>query len=251
MSEDEHSSLVPRHVAVVMDGNGRWAKKRFLPRSAGHRAGVNATRAIVENCANLGVEALTVFAFSSENWSRPQKEVDALMSIFVSTLKSEMLKLREQNVRVKFIGNRVAFPDKLQTVINETENQTSHNTGLDLTIAANYGGRWDIVEACKLISQKLSAGELSLSEINESLLSEQVCLSDLPPIDLFIRTGGESRISNFLLWQIAYAELYFTDTLWPDFNLTSLEKAIAWYGTRQRRFGKTSEQVEGKKAASE
>lgn len=252
MSESDPSSLVPRHIAVVMDGNGRWAKKRFLPRTAGHRAGVSATRAIVENCDKHGVEALTVFAFSSENWSRPQKEVDNLMSIFVSTLKSEMMKLKEQNVRVKFIGDRSAFAEKLQKVINETEAQTEANTGLALTIAANYGGRWDIVEVCKNISKKVSAGELSVDDIDENLMSSELSLSELPEIDLFIRTGGESRISNFLMWQLAYTELYFTDTLWPDFNEASLIQAIEWYGTRQRRFGKISAQVQGnKKAAAE
>ena len=249
MSESDHSSPIPRHIAVVMDGNGRWAKKRFLPRAAGHRAGVSATRAIVENCDEYGVKALTVFAFSSENWNRPEKEVSSLMSLFTSTLKSEMKRLKEQNVCVKFIGNRFAFPEKLQLVINETEEQTANNTGLALTIAANYGGRWDVVEACKSISQKVSSGELSIDDIDESLISQQVSLAELPEIDLFIRTGDERRISNFLLWQLAYTELYFTDTLWPDFNMASLVKAIDWYGTRQRRFGKIAEQVNDKKAA--
>ena len=250
MSESDHSPIIPKHVAVVMDGNGRWAKKRFLPRSAGHRAGVSATRAIVENCDQQGIEALTVFAFSSENWSRPKKEVDALMSIFISTLKSEMLKLKKQNVRVKFIGDRTAFPDELQSVINETEKQTEANTGLALTIAANYGGRWDMTDACKRIAQQVSSGDLSVDDIDESLISGELSLSGLPEIDLFIRTGGESRISNFLLWQIAYTELYFTDTLWPDFNKKSLEEAVEWYGTRQRRFGKTPAQINNKKVVT-
>ena len=250
MSESDHSPLVPKHVAVVMDGNGRWAKKRFLPRTAGHRAGVNATRSIVENCDQQGIKALTVFAFSSENWSRPKKEVDALMSIFISTLKSEMDKLKKQNVCVKFIGDRTAFPDALQAVINETEIKTADNTGLALTIAANYGGRWDMVEACKRMAKKVSSGEISAEDINESLMSEEMSLVGLPDIDLFIRTGGDSRISNFLLWQLAYTELYFTETLWPDFNAASLEEAIAWYGTRQRRFGKTPDQIENNKVVS-
>jgi len=250
MSESDHSPIIPGHVAVVMDGNGRWAKKRFLPRSAGHHAGVSATRAIVENCDQLGIKALTIFAFSSENWKRPKKEVDSLMSIFISTLRNEMQKLKKQNVCVKFIGERTAFPKELQSVINETEIQTADNTGLDLTIAANYGGRWDIAEACKSIAKKVSSGELSVDDIDESLMSEQTCLSDLPEIDLFIRTGGERRISNFLLWQMAYTELYFTETLWPDFNAASLDDAVAWYGTRQRRFGKTPDQVKNKKAAA-
>jgi undecaprenyl diphosphate synthase len=243
MSASDHSSTTPRHIAVVMDGNGRWAKKRFLPRAAGHRAGVNATRLLVENCAAHGVEALTVFAFSSENWKRPKNEVDTLMSIFISTLKSEMNKLKKQNVRVKFIGDRHSFSDELQAVMSETEAQTAENTSLNLTIAANYGGRWDITQACKRIANKVSAGELSIDDINEALVSEEVSLADLSEIDLFIRTGGERRISNFVMWQLAYTELYFTDTLWPDFNDATLNEAIAWYGTRQRRFGKTSAQV--------
>ncbi len=243
MSVSDHSSTTPRHIAVVMDGNGRWAKKRFLPRAAGHRAGVNATRLIVENCADHGVEALTVFAFSSENWKRPKNEVDSLMSIFISTLRSEMNKLKKQNVHVKFIGDRDSFSDELQAVMNETETQTAENTGLNLTIAANYGGRWDITQACKRIANKVSAGELSVDDIDESLMSEEVSLTDLPEVDLFIRTGGERRISNFLMWQLAYTELYFTDTLWPDFNAATLNEAIVWYGTRQRRFGKTSAQL--------
>ncbi|MDT8451754.1 MAG: isoprenyl transferase [Gammaproteobacteria bacterium] len=243
MSASDHSSTIPRHIAVVMDGNGRWAKKRFLPRAAGHRAGVNATRLIVENCADHGVKALTVFAFSSENWKRPKSEVDSLMSIFISTLKSEMNKLKKKNVRVKFIGDRCSFSDELQTVMSETEAQTAENTGLNLTIAANYGGRWDITQACKRIANRVSVGELSVDDIDESLMSEEVSLADLPEVDLFIRTGGERRISNFLMWQLAYTELYFSDTLWPDFNGETLNEAIAWYGTRQRRFGKTSAQV--------
>ena len=173
MSESDHSPMIPQHVAVVMDGNGRWAKKRFLPRTAGHRAGVSATQAIVENCAKRGIKALTVFAFSSENWNRPKKEVDALMSIFISTLKGEMEKLNKQNVRVSFIGDRTEFIDELQAVINETEQVTSKNTGLALTIAANYGGRWDVAEACKRIAKKVSSGELSVDEIDEFVLDKE------------------------------------------------------------------------------
>ena len=250
MSESDHSPLIPKHVAVVMDGNGRWAKKRFLPRTAGHRAGVNATRSIVENCDQLGIKALTIFAFSSENWKRPKKEVDALMSIFISTLKSEMNKLKKQNVCVKFIGDRTAFSEKLQAVINETEVMTADNSGLALTIAANYGGQWDITEACKNIAKKIASGEISADDINETMVSEEISLADLPDVDLFIRTGGESRISNFILWQMAYTELYFTETLWPDFDNASLEKAIDWYGTRQRRFGETPDQVKSNKVVN-
>lgn len=250
MSESDQPSIIPQHVAVVMDGNGRWAKKRFLPRAAGHRAGVNATRAIVENCDQLGVKALTIFAFSSENWKRPKKEVDALMSIFISTIKKEMDKLNKQNVCVKFIGDSSAFPDELQVVIKEIEIKTINNTGLSLTIAANYGGRWDVVDACKRMFEKVTSGELSIEDINESMMSQEISLSGMPDVDLLIRTGGESRISNFLLWQLAYTELYFTETLWPDFDLASLNKAIEWYGTRQRRFGETPDQIKNKKAVN-
>ena len=250
MSESDHTPLIPEHVAVVMDGNGRWAKKRFLPRSAGHRAGVNATRSIVENCHQLGIKALTIFAFSSENWKRPKKEVDALMSIFISTLKSEMNKLKKQNVCVKFIGERTEFSEDLQAVINETEVMTADNTGLALTIAANYGGQWDITEACKKVAKKLASGEISVDDIDENMISEEISLADLSDVDLFIRTGGESRISNFILWQLAYTELYFTDTLWPDFDKESLENAIAWYATRQRRFGETPDQVESNRVVA-
>lgn len=250
MNENEEAASIPKHIAVIMDGNGRWAKKRFLPRSAGHRAGVSATRSIVENCVHQGVEALTVFAFSSENWNRPKKEVDALMAIFISSLKSEVTKLKAQNVCVKFIGDNTSFSDELQSVISETEIQTANNTGLILTIAANYGGRWDITKACKLVAEKVSSGILSVDDVDESLMSEEMCLSRLPEIDLLIRTGGESRVSNFTLWQLAYTELYFTEILWPDFNAASLQDAISWYGKRQRRFGKTPAQVLDKKVAT-
>lgn len=237
-------SSVPKHIAVVMDGNGRWAKKRFLPRTAGHKAGVKATRTLVENCARHGVEALTIFAFSSENWSRPEKEVSSLMSLFVTTLDSEVKRLNQKNVRIRFIGDRERFSKKLQDSIAGSEALTSNNTGLNLNIAANYGGRWDIVNTCKKIANKVLSGEISENDITENLFSNEINPDKLPDPDLLIRTGGESRISNFLIWHLAYTELYFSDVLWPDFNSQELEKSLEWFSTRQRRFGKTSKQIQ-------
>lgn len=223
-----------------MDGNGRWAKQRFMPRTAGHKAGVNATRQLVENCAQQGIPILTIFAFSSENWNRPEQEVDSLMSLFVSTLAGEIKKLHQQNVRVRFIGERSRFSEKLQAGINEAEALTRNNEGLQLNIAANYGGRWDIVNAVK----QLLANAPAETDLSEQSVAAHLQIAELPDVDLFIRTGGEQRISNFLIWQSAYAELYFTDTLWPDFDATSLQHALDWYATRERRFGKTSQQLD-------
>jgi undecaprenyl diphosphate synthase len=227
-----------------MDGNGRWAKQRHLPRAAGHKAGVNATRKLVGNCAKRGIEVLTIFAFSSENWNRPEAEVSALMSLFVTTIASEVKKLHEQNIRVCFIGEREQFSEKLQQSINASEVLTQDNTGLVLNIAANYGGRWDILNACHQLLKDVQQGSMNVSDINEQLFQRYTCLHELPDPDLFIRTGGEQRISNFLIWQLAYSELYFTDALWPDFSDAELDAAIAWYCGRQRRYGKTGEQVE-------
>jgi undecaprenyl diphosphate synthase len=238
-----NDQTLPQHVAVVMDGNGRWAKKRFLPRTAGHKAGVRATRRLVELCAIKGIGALTLFAFSSENWSRPDQEVSSLMSLFVSTLKSEINKLHEQGVRICFIGDRARFSENLQASIAAAEEKTAANTRLRLNIAANYGGRWDIVNAVRSLSRKLAAGDISGEQVTEQAFTRELCLVDQPEPDLFIRTGGEQRISNFLLWQIAYTELFFTDTLWPEFNDAAFDEALDWYATRQRRFGKTGDQV--------
>ena len=245
MSESSNSagSMLPRHVAVVMDGNGRWANKRHLPRAAGHKAGVNATRKIVENCAKKGIEALTIFAFSSENWSRPKAEVSSLMSLFVTTITAEVKKLNKKNVRVCFIGDRTRFSVKLQESIVESERLTSGNTGLQLNIAANYGGRWDIVNACRQLVAAVEDGSVALEDIDEQLFDSSVCLSEIPAPDLFVRTGGEQRISNFLIWQLAYSELYFVDTLWPDFSDEDFEASLDWYASRQRRFGKTGQQL--------
>jgi len=242
-TQQNNKPALPQHVAVVMDGNGRWAKKRFLPRTAGHRAGVKATRRLVELCAIKGIGALTLFAFSSENWSRPDQEVSSLMSLFVSTLNSEINKLHEQGVRICFIGDRTRFSENLQTSIAAAEEKTAANTRLKLNIAANYGGRWDIVNAVRSLSRKLADGDISGEQITEQAFTRELCLVDQPEPDLFIRTGGEQRISNFLLWQIAYTELFFTDTLWPEFNDAAFDEALDWYATRQRRFGKTGEQV--------
>lgn len=245
--QTDNDTILPQHVAVVMDGNGRWAKKRFLPRTAGHKAGVKATRRIVELCAHKRIGALTLFAFSSENWSRPDQEVSSLMSLFVSTLNSEIDKLHERGVCIRFIGDRTRFSKNLQASISGAEKKTENNFGLKLNIAANYGGRWDIVNASRRLAQKLGSGELTEDQINEQTFARELSLSGLREPDLFIRTGGEQRISNFLLWQVAYTELFFTDTLWPDFDDAAFDQALEWYSTRQRRFGKTGEQVENKK----
>jgi undecaprenyl diphosphate synthase len=248
---DTDTTVLPRHIAVVMDGNGRWANKRHLPRAAGHKAGVNATRKIVENCAKNGIEALTIFAFSSENWNRPQSEVSNLMSLFVTTISAEVKKLYKKNVCVKFIGDRYRFSDKLLSSIHESEALTANNTGLRLNIAANYGGRWDIVNACKLLAGDIQKKAIDIDDIDESMLDSFMCLSDIAAPDLFIRTGGEQRISNFLIWQLAYSELYFVDTLWPDFSDEDFSAALNWYAGRQRRFGKTGDQVVNQQTAGE
>jgi len=248
IKQKENKKMLPQHVAVVMDGNGRWAKKRFLPRTAGHKAGVKATRRLVELCSIKGIGALTLFAFSSENWNRPDQEVSSLMSLFLSTLNSELNKLHEQGVRIRFIGDRARFSENLQASIAAAEKKTEANTQLKLNIAANYGGRWDIVNAVRKVSRKLADGDISEGQITEDTFTRELCLVDLPEPDLFIRTGGEQRISNFLLWQIAYTELFFTDTLWPEFNDAAFDEALEWYATRQRRFGKTGDQLQGRQA---
>ncbi len=240
---------MPRHIAVVMDGNGRWANKRHLPRAAGHKAGVGSTRKIVEHCAKKNIEALTIFAFSSENWNRPKSEVSALMALFISTITAEVKKLHKKNVCVKFIGDRTRFSEKLQNSINEAEVLTSDNSGLHLNIAANYGGRWDVVNACRKIAEQVKNNKTSIQDIDETMFDSFISLSELPAPDLFIRTGGEQRISNFLIWQLAYSELYFVDTLWPDFAEDDLDAALTWYAGRQRRFGKTGQQLMEEKVA--
>ncbi|WP_455208951.1 isoprenyl transferase [Kaarinaea lacus] len=240
---------LPRHIAIIMDGNGRWAKNRRMPRFAGHKAGVEAVRGVVESCAKKGVKILTLFAFSSENWRRPAKEVGLLMDLLHTALGREVKRLKENNVRLRFIGDRSAFSEKLQTRLYEGEHETKHNTGLTLVVAVNYGGMWDIAHAARLIASRVKDGQINVQDIDEELFATYLSLNDLPDPDLFIRTGGEMRISNFLLWQLAYAELYFTDTLWPDFNEKTLDEALASFARRQRRFGRTSEQVEQEESA--
>ncbi|MGR9101407.1 MAG: polyprenyl diphosphate synthase, partial [Gammaproteobacteria bacterium] len=212
----------PRHVAIIMDGNGRWAQKRHLPRTAGHQAGVGAVRKTVEYCSKRGIEVLTLFAFSSENWRRPESEVSILMELFIATLQREIGKLNQNNVSLRFIGDRSAFSRELQLKILEGEELTRCNKGLSLVIAANYGGRWDMGQAARKAAEKVAAGEMSPMDINEDVIGSFLSTADLPEPDLFIRTGGEQRISNFLLWQLAYTEFYFTPTLWPDFDELAL-----------------------------
>jgi undecaprenyl diphosphate synthase len=239
--DSEHKN--PRHIAIIMDGNGRWAQKRFMPRAVGHQAGVKAVRKIVEYCAGHNIEVLTLFAFSSENWRRPEAEVSLLMTLFMATLQREINKLDRNNIRLRFIGDRSAFSDKLQQKMAEGEAQTKNNKALTLVVAANYGGHWDMCQAFLQVQKKMALGELKIEDINEQLINQYLSTAGLPEPDLFIRTGGEQRVSNFMLWQLAYAELYFTATLWPDFDQNSLEDAIKSFRSRQRRFGHTSEQV--------
>ncbi|MBL4763426.1 MAG: di-trans,poly-cis-decaprenylcistransferase, partial [Gammaproteobacteria bacterium] len=226
-----------------MDGNGRWAKKRFLPRNLGHMAGVKATKKAVAFATRHGIKALTLFAFSSENWNRPKAEVEKLMSLFVSTLREQADDLNKNGVRLRFIGNIIGFSDKLQNAIREVETLTAENTGLQLMIAANYGGRWDLADAAKKIAADVVAGKVDIDQVDAAIFAKYVALSELPEPDLFIRTGGEKRISNFLLWQIAYTELYFTDVLWPDFGDAAFVQALESFALRRRRFGKTDEQI--------
>lgn len=235
---------LPRHIAIIMDGNGRWAKQRSLPRTVGHRAGAGAVRKTVEQCLAKGIEALTLFAFSSENWRRPPQEVSLLMELFLASLERETRKLHERGVRLRVIGDRSAFAPGLQASIAASEELTKANRRLDLVIAANYGGRWDILQAARLLAEQAERGELRAAEIDAQRFEAHLALADLPEPDLFIRTGGERRISNFLLWQLAYTELYFTPVLWPDFDEAALHEALLDYAGRQRRFGYTGEQVE-------
>ena len=233
----------PNHIAIIMDGNGRWANKRGLPRVAGHRSGVKALRNIVEYASDAGIKALTVYAFSSENWQRPKQEVSLLMELFMTTLKQEINELKRNNVQLKFIGNTAEFPRRLQDYIHQAETNTAQNTGLQFNIAANYGGQWDITQAARQLAKQVAAGKLDADDIDEQKLDALMALHDQPKPDLFIRTGGEKRISNYLLWQLAYTEMYFTDCLWPDFSISEFEIALDWYAGRERRYGRISEQL--------
>lgn len=235
---------VPRHVAIIMDGNGRWATRRHLPRVAGHKRGVDSVRATVEGCARRGVEFLSLFAFSSENWRRPAEEVSLLMRLFLSALEREVLQLDKNQVRLRVVGDLSALEPRLREAIAHGEARTASNPGMTLTIAANYGGRWDILQAAqKLLHAKLAVSSTGGPLISEESFEKHLALSFAPDPDLFIRTGGEQRVSNFMLWQLAYTELYFTETYWPDFDDQALELAMAAFRNRERRFGRTSAQI--------
>lgn len=235
------TTSLPRHIAIVMDGNGRWAEAKGLPRVAGHKAGVNSVRAIVKACGHKNIEVLTLFAFSTENWQRPLAEVRFLMDLLLGVLTKEIQELHASNVQLRIIGDRSRLSVKLQKAINDAEKLTQTNSGLKFVVALNYSGRWDITNAMQVVSRKIISGEINVNDISEELLAANMQLADLPLPDLFIRTSGEMRISNFMLWQLAYAELYFTDTLWPDFREQDLEKALTEYAKRDRRFGKIRE----------
>ena len=237
-------ATLPSHVCIIMDGNGRWAKKRLMPRSFGHRKGVETTRRMVEFFAHAGIKHLTLFAFSSENWSRPDEEVNSLMQLFMQSLQKYTDEMHEQGIRIRFIGNRSGFSDSLQQQINATEAKTFNNSTMTLNIAANYGGHWDIVNAARILARQVQDSELEAADIDERMFKRVLALGDSPDPDLFIRTGGEQRLSNFLLWQLAYAEFYFSDRLWPDFADADVRAALDEYARRQRRYGKTGEQVE-------
>jgi undecaprenyl diphosphate synthase len=232
----------PRHIAIILDGNGRWAAARGLNRTAGHKAGLKPVRLVIEDCSRRGVEALTLFAFSSENWRRPAEEVGGLMSLFVEALDREIGELHRQAVRVRVIGERRTLSVRLQARIAAAEERTSANAGLKLQVAVSYGGRWDIIQATQKLASECLSGALRPADIREALFAGKLALAELPEVDLLIRTGGEQRLSNFLLWDLAYAELYFSPRLWPDFTLGDLEDALAFFASRERRFGQTAAQ---------
>ncbi len=237
------TARIPQHVAIIMDGNGRWAELRGKKRTAGHKAGVESVKTSVAIAAKKGVKVLTLFAFSSENWQRPESEVSVLMDLFMFVLTREVKRLHKNGIKFKVIGDLSKFSSKLQKMIVESETLTAENTGMVLAVAANYGGRWDITNAAKILAEKVAKQEIKPEEITESTLNDQTSLAGLPELDLLIRTGGDYRISNFLLWQAAYAEFYFTDVLWPDFDEEEFTKAITLFDQRERRFGQTSAQV--------
>ena len=235
--DSDSASRIPRHIAIVMDGNGRWAERRHRPRSFGHREGQKAVRLTVEFCRRRGIEALTLFAFSSENWQRPQGEVGALMQLFLKALDREVDELHGNGVRIEFVGDLSAFSPELSARMQAAMARTTNNRALRLNLAVNYGGRWDIAQAARALAQAAVRGEIDAETIDESVFAQRMSLADQPAVDLFIRTGGDTRISNFLLWQIAYAELYFTQTLWPDVDAGVLDSALADYAGRERRYG--------------
>ena len=240
---DIEKSIVPKHVAIIMDGNNRWAKARQLPGIAGHREGVKAVKRVIECCEKVGIQQLTLFAFSSENWQRPKEEVGALMELFLRALQREVKKLHAHDVRIKFIGNITAFNGTIQKQIEKAELLTAENKKVILVLATSYGGQWDIVQATKLLAAKVARGQLTPEDITPTLFEQHLATGGFPSPDLLIRTSGEQRISNFLLWQCAYTEMYFTDVYWPDFDAEEFKKAICAYASRQRRYGKTDKQV--------
>jgi undecaprenyl diphosphate synthase len=237
---------VPKHIAIVMDGNGRWAESRGLPRHAGHKEGVRPVRMCIEECARRGVGALTLFAFSSENWQRPTVEVTGLMQLFLEAIDREVEELHKNKVRLRFIGDRKALSVKLQARMAATEELTAANPGLRLQVAVSYGGRWDIVQAARKLAAAVASGALNIDAIDEARFARELALDDVPDPDLFIRTGGDFRVSNFLLWNIAYTEIHISDALWPDFDVPRLEAALAAFAARERRFGLTRQQIEDK-----
>ncbi len=240
----QEEQLVPQHVAIIMDGNNRFAQKNHMQKGDGHREGKNTLDPIVEHCKEVGVGALTVFAFSSENWNRPQFEVDLLMRLLEETIHEQLPRMAQFNIALRFIGDRSRVSTELRELMQYAEQQTIANNSMTLTIAISYGGMWDMAHAAKCIAQDVVDGKLQTDQINVDLFDKYVSLNDLPAVDLLIRTGGDYRLSNFLLWQTAYAELYFTDTLWPEFNVQELEHAFRVFSGRERRFGKTSEQIQ-------
>lgn len=241
--DNVHALKRPRHIAIIMDGNGRWAKRRHLPRMLGHQEGVKAVRKVIKLCGEMRIDALTLFAFSSENWQRPEQEVNYLMTLFLNTLKNEIDKLTKNNVQLRMVGNLEGFNQPLREWIDKSQTLTAKNTGLRLVIAVNYSGQWDIVQAAQKIMNQVKSGKLETEILTREIFAEYLSLADLPAVDLLIRTSGEYRISNFLLWQLAYTELYFTDILWPDFDEHELNKALQFYTQRERRFGCISEQL--------
>lgn len=249
MNSQTNLNIVPRHVAIIMDGNGRWAEMRGEARNKGHRQGVKSVKHIVKSCIKHDINVLTLFAFSSENWKRPRTEVSLLMDLFLSALGSELRELDKSGVKLRFIGDRSDIPANVQRAMENAETDTASNTKLTLVIAVSYGGQWDIKHAVQQLAQRVEAGDLTAADISEEDITDNLSTVDIPPPDLFIRTGGERRISNFLLWQLAYTELYFTDTLWPDFNELAFDLAIKDYAKRQRRYGMTSRQVVSKQVS--
>lgn len=242
-SADLSSLNLPRHVAIIMDGNNRYGKREALPEGEGHRVGKAQLDPIVEQARRLDIQALTVFAFSSENWQRPPREVSLLMELFAQSIREQIPRMKKHDIALRFIGDRTQLSDELQQLMLEAESITAHHTAMTLVIAVSYGGMWDIAQAARHLALQVERGLLNVDQVNEQALQQHISLSDLPPVDLLIRTGGDYRLSNFLLWQAAYAEFYFTETLWPDFSIEEFNKALKVFAQRERRFGRTSEQV--------